>query len=67
MRTIAKCRKNTILIGLCRLNVVLFLLSGCMLDSESRIPCVAMLVSAAWLLIFLVANAERWGGEYEDY
>ena len=51
--------KNRILINLCRMNVVIFLLSACLLDSDGYFPVVTMLLSSVWLLLFMVANWER--------
>ena len=43
------------------INVVICLLGAMMLDSESIIPLIICGISAAWLLLFAIANST--GGE----
>jgi hypothetical protein len=40
--------------------VILFTLSMSAMDSDSWIPAVVMILSLAWLLLFSLANEERW-------
>ena len=40
--------------------VILFTLSMSAMDSDSWIPPVVMILSLAWLLLFSLANEERW-------
>lgn len=35
---------------------ILFIVSGCMLDSASWIPYIVCVISAAWLALFAYAN-----------
>lgn len=39
---------------------MVFLFSLASMDSESWLPPIAMIVSLAWLLLFALANADRW-------
>lgn len=48
--------KNKILIGLFKLSIVLVLLSGMALDSDSIIPLIVCGVSTVYIAIFLIAN-----------
>jgi hypothetical protein len=50
--------KNKILKTLTATSVVLFILAGCCLDSESTIPIIVLGVSAAYLFLFALANGE---------
>lgn len=40
--------------------VILFTFSMSAMDSDSCIPAVIMILSLAWLLLFSLANEERW-------
>lgn len=40
--------------------VILFTLSMAAMDSDTCIPAVVMILSLAWLLLFSLANEERW-------
>jgi len=40
--------------------VILFTLSMAAMDSDTCIPAVIMILSLAWLLLFSLANEERW-------
>lgn len=40
---------------------IAFLVSGCMLDSESWIPFIVCMISAAWLALFAYANKMFYG------
>lgn len=39
---------------------MVFLLSLASMDSDSWLPPIALIVSLAWLLLFALANADRW-------
>lgn len=39
---------------------MVFLFSLASMDSESWLPPIAMIVSLAWLLLFALANEDRW-------
>ena len=39
---------------------MVFLFSLASMDSNSWLPPIAMIVSLAWLLLFALANADRW-------
>ena len=39
---------------------MVFLLSLASMDSDSWLPPVALIVSLAWLLLFALANQDRW-------
>ena len=51
--------RNYLLITNTVLSGVLFLLSACLIDSESMFPTVACAFSLAWICLFLYANKER--------
>lgn len=54
-----KKRKNKILIGLLKINVLLAILSACALDSESIIPMIVCGVSVAYIALFTIANTRE--------
>lgn len=39
---------------------ILFIISLASIESESRFPTVAAVVSIAWLLLFSLVNKDRW-------
>lgn len=48
--------KNKILKTITGINLLIFLGSASMMDSESNIPAFALLASMAWLWLFAYAN-----------
>ena len=50
--------KNKILKTITAISVILFILAGCCLDSESKIPLIVLGASAAYLFLFSLANGE---------
>lgn len=48
-------------------NIVVFVLSACCVDSESLVPTIICFISSAWLLLILFANTRgRKKGETSD-
>lgn len=39
--------------------IITFILSGCCLDSESKIPIIACGISGAWLVLIAIANTPK--------
>lgn len=52
--------KNFILKTVTWLAAIVWLVSACMVDSESWIPTINVIVCSAWLSVFIYANMERW-------
>ena len=51
--------KNRILKTITVTAVILAVLSACCVDSESNIPIIVLMISAAWLFLFCLANGEE--------
>lgn len=51
--------KNKILKAITYVNFIMWLVSGCMLDSVSVVPILVWFVNSAWLVLFTYANKER--------
>lgn len=51
---------NKVLWGITYIAVLLFTISMSAMDSNTYIPVVVMILSLAWLLLFSLANEERW-------
>ena len=51
--------KNKILIASAKLAGIMLLLSACMLDSDTYIPYVIVIITAVYLTLFYQANKKR--------
>lgn len=54
--------KKKVLYIITYISVLLFIVFGAMLDSDTYIPAVICLVSGLWLLLFIIANERRFTG-----
>ena len=50
--------KNTILMAMFHVNLALFILAGCSLDSSNLKPLSVLIVTGAWLVSFGYANRD---------
>lgn len=48
--------KNKLLKAKAKIYMIVFILSVCCLDSDSVIPIIICLLTAAWFLLFTIAN-----------
>lgn len=59
-RNIIKKLKNIILKAITFIAVMVWVVSGCCLDSENWTPfLIGMLVSSLWILVFSIANSRK--------
>lgn len=51
--------KNFVLKSITAINVFILFFFACLLDSVSWLPFIICLTSAAWLILYIIANIER--------
>ena len=48
--------RNKVLFSIFKVNILLFILAGCSLDSESNVPFRICIVTGAWITWFITSN-----------
>ena len=53
------CLKNVMLKGITGINIVSMMLMLCMVDSDSYIPLIVLMINMVWLFLFFMANIDH--------
>lgn len=61
------CLKNLILKGITGINIVSMMLMLCMVDSDSYVPLIVLMVNMVWLFLFFMSNIDHVERFIEDY
>lgn len=61
------CLKNLILKGITGINIVSMMLMLCMVDSDSYLPLIVLMVNMVWLFLFFMSNIDHVERFIEDY
>lgn len=59
------CLKNVILKGITGINIVSMMLMLCMVDSDSYIPLIVLMINMVWLFLFFIANIDHFVEDYK--
>lgn len=57
--------KNLMLKGITGINIVSMMLMLCMVDSDSYIPLIVLMINMVWLFLFFMANIDHFVEDYE--